>query len=142
MLYTADVVVSAATSEANPKTQILKIARGIISWVSVQFPSGCNGLVYCTIAHHEHQIAPSTEKMTMSGNGVPIEWNEYYECYQPPYELKIKAWSPDTEYNHTISVRVAVLPRRGVIATSVADALEGLFGVLVPKPISPVEEGE
>lgn len=136
MLYTADVPVKADTSEDDPEIQILGVARGIISWVSVLFPPGCHGMVYCTIASHEHQIAPSTEKMTMSGNGAPIEWDEYYECYQPPYELKIKAWSPGTTSNHTISVRVAVLPRKGVIATAVSDALESLIGVMVSKPIS------
>jgi len=141
MLFTADVVVPAGTEANSPKVQTLKIARGIISWVSVLFPPGCNGMVYCTIAHHEHQIAPSTEQMTMSGNADPIEWNEYYKCYQLPHELKIRAWSPGTTYDHTISVRVAILPREGVIATSVADAVEGLLGTLVPKPIPPGGEG-
>lgn len=111
MLFTKDIEVTANKLQSAPKEDIIKIAHGIITWLSVTFPSGCNGMVHCVLLHHEHQIAPSTEGMTMKGNRTPIEWNEYYESYQPPYELKARLWSPGTSYNHTVTIRVAVLPR-------------------------------
>jgi len=135
MLFTAHVLVETTHTEANKKEQILKIAHGIITWVSVFHQEGSNCMVNAAIFHHEHQVFPSTEGMTIVGDGIPIEWNEYYESYQPPYELKIKAWGVGIAHNHTIHIRVAVLPRKAVLAVSVIDAIKGLFGVLSPKRI-------
>lgn len=128
MLFTKDIEVTANKLESAPEEAIIKIAHGIITWVSVLHPPGCHGMVHCIILHHEHQIAPSTEGMTMVGDGIPIEWNEYYESYQPPYELKAKLWSPGTSYSHTITVRVAVLPR-GVVSpwTTLTQAFSKFF---------------
>ena len=135
MLFTANVTVAAETTEASPTTEVLKIAHGIITRIMVLFPPGCAGLAHCVILHHEHQIAPSTENMNLSGDTFPIEWDEYYESYQPPYELKIKAWNDDDTFAHTVTVRVAILPRKAILALAVVDAVKSLFGFLSPKRI-------
>lgn len=131
MLFTKDIEVTANKSASAPKEDIIKIAHGIITWLSVTFPSGCNGMVHCVVLHHEHQIAPSTEGMTMKGNRTPIEWNEFYESYQPPYELKVKLWSPGTSYAHTVTVRAAVLPRRVAIPFKETESLFAKFFKLI-----------
>lgn len=135
MIFTKDITVLAGTTEKVPKEEIIKIAHGIITWFSVNFPNGCCGEVNCVILFHEHQIAPSTKGMTMIGDGFPIAWEEYYEVYQPPYELKVKLWSPDATYDHTITIDVAILPRKAIIALAVADAIKNIFGLLSPKRI-------
>ena len=135
MLFTTDINIPKNTTSADPVVEILKIAHGIVTWISVLFPPGCARLAHCVILHHEHQIAPSTEMMDLSGDTFPIAWDEYYESYQPPYELKIKAWNEDDTYPHKITVRVAVLPRKAIIALAIVDAIKGLFGVLSPKRI-------
>lgn len=135
MLFTANVLVETDHTESAKKEQILKIAHGIVTWASVLFPPGCAGLVHCVVLHHEHQIFPSTENMDLIGDGFPIEWNEYYECYQPPYELKIKAWGVSCSYDHIITVKVAILPRKAIIALAIVDAIKGVFGMLSPKRI-------
>lgn len=139
MLFTADVTVPKSTAEASPTTQILRLAHGILAWVSVLFPPGCAGLAHCVILHHEHQIVPSTENMNLSGDTHPIEWDDYYECYQPPYEFKIKAWNEDDTYAHTITIRVAIMPRKAIVPLSITDALKAAFGVLSPKRIFTAE---
>lgn len=140
MLFTAEPVVTPNDTEASPKVKTLKIAHGIISWVSVLFPTGCHQMVHCVILHHEHQVWPSTEGMSLSGDTVPIEWTEYYEAYQPPYELKVKLWSEETVHNHAVTIRIAVLPRKAIVAASLTDALKGLFGLLLPRRIIPPSE--
>ncbi|GAI48876.1 unnamed protein product, partial [marine sediment metagenome] len=125
----------------NKKEQILHIAHGIITWVSVFFPPGCHNMVHCVVLHHEHQIFPSTEGMTLAGNATPIEWTEYYESYQPPYELKVKLWGVGCAYKHTITVRVAILPRKAIIAIAIVDAIKGMFGLLRPKRLFTLGQG-
>lgn len=71
----------------------------------------------------------------MTGDTTPIEWSEYYESYQPPYELKIKAWTDGTIYDHTITVRVAILPKKALVSASVAEAIKNVFQLLSPKRV-------
>jgi len=142
MLFTKSFLVKTTHTVTNHKVAVIEIAQGIITWLSVLYPTGCHGMVHTIIKHHEHQIAPSTEEMSIIGDGTPIEWAEYYESYQPPYELKVELWGVDCTYNHTVTVRVAVLPRKAIIALAVVDAFKSLFGLFSPKRIFTRKEVE
>jgi len=135
MLFQASLAIPKETPFANPTTVILKIANGIITKIMVRPRPGHAGLAHLVIRHHEHQIAPSTENMDFSGDTFPIDWEEYYESYQPPYELKLQGWNLDDTYPHTFDVFVAILPRRAIIALAIVDAIKSAFGVLSPKRI-------
>jgi len=135
MLFSKNILVETDNTESNKKVEILGIAHGIVSFISVLFPTVCHGMLHCIIRHHEHQIVPSTEGMTMIGDGFPIEWTEYYESYQPPYELKIEAWGVGCSYPHIITVRAGILPRKAIIALAVVDAIKNAFSLLSPKRI-------
>ena len=128
MLFTATVTVAAGKTEANASDTILKIAHGIIRWVSIDFPPGCEGLAHSAVYHHEHRIFPSTESMSINGDRFPVEWVEYYEVYQPPYELKLRCWNLDDTYEHKITARVAILPRKAVLGTSWTDSIRDVIG--------------
>ena len=135
MLFEASITILKDTTQASPKTEIIKIAHGIITKIMVRPRPGHHGLAHLVILHHEHQIAPSTEGMELHGDAAPIDWEEYYESYQPPYELKLKGWNEDDTWPHTFDVYVAVLPRKAIIAYQLADALRGILGMLSPKRI-------
>jgi len=135
MLFQADITIEVGKTKADPETEILKIAHGIITNIIVQIPAGHRALSHLVILHHEHQIAPSTEGMDIHGNFFPVEWGEYYESYQPPYELKLVGWNDDDTYPHTFTVYVAILPRKAILALAVVDAIKSAFSFLSPKRI-------
>jgi len=135
MLFEASITIPKNTTQADPTEATLKIAHGIITKIMVRPRPGHTALAHCVILHHEHQIAPSTEMMELHGDTFPIDWEEYYESYQPPYELKIKGWNDDDTYPHTFDVYVAILPRKAILALAVVDAIKGVFGMLSPKRI-------
>ena len=135
MLYQADITIPKNTLETAPTVVMMGIARGIVTKIMVRPRPGHAALAHIVIRHHEHQIAPSTEKMDFHGDTFPIDWEEYYESYQPPYELKIEGWNDDDTYPHTFDVFVAVLPRRAIVAHTAADAIKDTLGVLSPKRI-------
>lgn len=135
MLFQASITIPADTSQASPTTETLMIAHGIITKLMVRPRPGHAALAHLVILHHEHQIAPSTEGMDIHGDTAPIDWEEYYESYQAPYELKLKGWNDDDTYEHTFDVFVAVLPRSATIARALGTTLKGLFGILPPKRI-------
>ncbi len=133
MLFEVSITIPKNTTETAPTEVICKIAHGIITKFMVRPRPGHAGLAHCVILHHEHQIAPSTENMDIHGDALPIDWEEYYESYQPPYELKIKGWNSDDTYPHTFDIYVAILPRKAIIALAIVDAIKSLFGMLSPK---------
>lgn len=135
MLFEWQIDVASNTTKAIPVEQDLLLAHGIITWVSIFFPPGCHQMVKCAIFHREHQIFPSRSDEVIAGNASPVEWTEYYEMYQPPYDLKARLWSPNTVYAHTITVRIAVLPRKAIIALALVDSIKGLFGLFMPRRI-------
>jgi hypothetical protein len=135
MLFEKSITIPKSTASTAPTIVTLGIAHGIITRIMVRPRPGHHGLAHCVILHHEHQIAPSTEGMTLHGDQPAIDWDEYYESYQPPYELKIKGWNEDDTFDHTFDVYVAILPRKGIIATAVTDALTNVLSIFSPKRI-------
>ncbi len=135
MLFEASITIPKNTTQSSPTSLTLKIAHGIITKIMVRPRPGHAALAHCVILHHEHQIAPSTVSMDFSGDTFPIDWEEYYESYQPPYELKIKGWNDDDTYPHTFDIFVAILPRKAVLALAIVDAIKGILGMLSPKRI-------
>ena len=135
MLFQADITIPKNTTEANPTIAMLDIRKGIITKIMVRPRPGHAALAHLVILHHEHQIAPSTENMDLHGDAPSIDWEEYYESYQPPYELKLKGWNEDDTYPHTFDVMVAILPRKAILALAIVDAIKSLFGLLSPKRI-------
>lgn len=135
MLFQASITIPKNTTSTSPTTETLKIAHGIITKIMVRPRPGHHALAHLVILHHEHQIAPSTENMDLHGDQPPIDWEEYYESYQPPYELKLKGWNEDDTWPHTFDVYAAILPRKAIIAYQIADAIRGILGMLSPKRI-------
>jgi len=133
MLFEAQITIPKNTTSTNPTTEICKIAHGIITKIMVRPRPGHAGLAHLVILHHEHQIAPSTEGMSLHGDSWPIDWEEYYESYQPPYELKLKGWNEDDTYPHAFDVFIAILPRKAILALAVIDAIKSVFAMLSPK---------
>ncbi|GAH13329.1 unnamed protein product, partial [marine sediment metagenome] len=92
MLFQASITIPKSTPESNPTFATMTIAHGIITKMMVRPRAGHAALAHLVILHHGHQIAPSTENMEFHGDTFPIDWEEYYESYQPPYELRLKGW--------------------------------------------------
>jgi len=135
MLFQQSITIPKNKAKTSPTTAIMGIAHGIITKIMVRPRPGHAALAHLVIRHHEHQIAPSTENMDFSGDTFPIDWEEYYESYQPPYTLKLVGWNDDDTYPHTFDVFVAVLPRKAIVATAIIDAIKSVFSLLSPKRI-------
>ena len=135
MLFESSITIPKNTTSSAATGVVMLIAHGIITKIMVRPRPGHAALAHCVILHHEHQIAPSTENMDFAGDTFPIDWEEYYESYQPPYELKIKGWNDDDTYEHTFDIFVAILPRKALAAPSLVDAVKGILGMLSPRRI-------
>lgn len=109
MFYDFAVTVPAGTAKSSPVIETLKLTAGIIHPLSVEFPAGCRGYVYCTILHQEHQLWPTNPRGALRAEGYIIPIEDYYPLTTEPYSLKVRAWAPNATYNHTLTVRVTVV---------------------------------
>jgi len=135
MLYQADITIPPNTTEANATIVTFGIAKGVITKIMVRPRPGHAALAHLVMLHHEHQIAPSTTDMDFHGDTFPIDWEEYLECSQPPFTLKLKGWNDDDTYSHTFDVFVAQLPNRYTLAYALTNAIANLAGILSPRRI-------
>ena len=110
-LYIVDLTVPADTAQTSPIEKTVKIEEEVIVKVMVHFPAGCHGYVYTACYYGEEQIFPRPYGSYLHGDAETITWEEYYELPESPCILTIKAWSPGTNYNHTIIWRINALPK-------------------------------
>lgn len=132
MFFETSLTIPKNTTELNPVTDIVKIAKGIVTEVFVFIPDGHAGLSHSYVLHHEAPIFPSTKGMNFKGNRTTYHWKEYYECYQPPFEFKVCGWNEDDTYEHTVYFAFVILPRKAVLVTAIIDALKNFFSLLSP----------
>lgn len=111
MIFAWDITISAGTSAASPKTQILKLSSGVIVKVEIKFASGCHGLVKVRLRHEESQLVPLSRDEWITGDDEAVSFPEFFELWTTPYQLKFLGCSPGTSYAHVVTVRVSVLPK-------------------------------
>ena len=110
MFFAWDITVDAGTEEDDPKTQILKLTKGVITGLDVVFAPGCHRLVKTRIRRYESQLVPLSRDEWVTGDGETVRTEPYYEMLEAPYQLKFIGASPLTAYDHVITVRVRMQP--------------------------------
>lgn len=111
MIFAWDITILAGKTAASPKTQILKLSKGIIVKVEVKFVRGCHGMVKVRLRHEESQLVPLSRDEWITGDDESVTFPEFFELKTGPYQLKFVGCSPGTRYNHTVTVRISVLPK-------------------------------
>jgi hypothetical protein len=110
MYFCYDITIPYNTLEKLPYRAYLRFTKGIITEVAIKFPAGCHGMVQARFYRHEQQLIPLTRDEWITGDDETVETETYGDLTDFPYQLKLVACSPDTDYDHTITVRVQVLP--------------------------------
>lgn len=127
MFFAWDISVPAGTPEASPTTQILKLTAGVMTKVAVKYPEGCHRLVKVRLKHWESQLIPLSRGEWLTGNDESVETDTYFELATGPYELKFEGASPSAGYDHTVTVRVTVLPRAAASMLPFIELLTRMF---------------
>lgn len=127
MIYAWDITISAGTAAADPKTQILKLSKGVITKVEIKFARGCHGLVKVRLLHREAALVPLSRDEWITGDDEPVSFPEFFELDTTPYQLKFVGCSPGTGYDHDLTVRISVLPKRVATMIPVIELLTRLL---------------
>jgi hypothetical protein len=127
MIFAKDFTVPANTPEDEPEEWPIKVSSGVLSYVGFKFPAGCHGMVKVRLWHGEFQIVPLNKDEWITGDGEEVKFTEFYEVDEEPYEMKIRACSPDTTNDHTITLRMVVLPKMAASLIPFIDLLTKFF---------------
>jgi len=112
MFYVEEIKIPANTSEKNAIKRTFKVTKGVIHRVEVHFPPGCAALAKVQIFRFTHQIFPTTRGTYFASDNETIKFRDHYEIRVAPAELTIKAWNEDDTYDHTVRVRIGIIPKR------------------------------
>ena len=128
MFYDFAITVPKDTTELAPVTQVMKLTKGVVTRVEVQFPNGCAGLAHCKLLHEESQKWPTPPSTSFASDGHAIVIDENFELNTEPFSLKAVCWNEDDTFSHTLYVRVGVL--RCEIAIMILKVFQGLEKML------------
>ena len=131
MIYEYDLVLPADTKEATPEPLVMQLTHGIIHRVEISFPSGCNGQVKVVIRRALHQVFPTNPDGQLKANGFTISGPVWYELEEAPYQLEAYGWSPDTSYDHTITIRLYIERREVLEPGAETVGIIGRLGALI-----------
>lgn len=133
MFYDVALTIPVDTPQTNPAEQEVKLTHGVITHVEVEFPPGCNGMVYAYIRQGLHQVWPTNPDSQFATSGRAIVWNDYIELFTEPYSVVIGGYSPDTRYDHKIIFRFEVtskdIAERGKVQQGLLSSIGRLLGL-------------
>jgi hypothetical protein len=98
------------TAEAAPHIETIDIQSGVVHRVHISIPSGHAGLTGVRVLRGLHQVAPTSASEWFQGDDMELDYQEYIEIAEAPFELTIESFNLDDTYAHTFRVGIGVLP--------------------------------
>jgi len=127
MIYTAQITISKNTAYGSRASTNIGCGVGVIHKIDIVLPPGCEQLVHVALYEGGHPFAPTNEGMSFTGDGEVISFPEFYEFKDVPHIVTVWTWNTDECYNHTILVRIYMLPKWLLIPYRVANVIiEGI----------------
>jgi hypothetical protein len=111
MFFAWDITIPANTLRSEPYEQMLHLQRGIITRIDVKYPRGCHGNVGVRLFCHESLILPFSRGEWLTGDDEAVRADMYFPLEPIPYELKFHGHSEGCTYDHTVTVRITILPK-------------------------------
>ena len=108
MIYTASITIAANTAEVDATRTVLRVGKGLVWRLEVEFPPGCAGLAHLFITDGSYQVFPATPGESFASDGSVISFDDLYLKNTPPYQFDITCWNLDQAWDHTLQVRVAM----------------------------------
>ena len=103
MRFSFQLTVPANTPLLSPVLARAKMAKGRITTARVKFEAGCFNQVKIVVRDRLFQIVPAAGLVPLFGDNVNFRIPMNYNLIDPPYELGLFGWSPDTKYQHIIT---------------------------------------
>ena len=118
MVYSATITTEAATVEEAPLVTNVKVTKGVLYRFEIYFPPGPSGLVGVQIRYHDQQLYPVQRDEWFIGDNVTIGFDDLYGVDTPPFIFEIRTYNVDTDYDHLVQLRMAIVSQEEYMAKS------------------------
>lgn len=139
MLYVFDFETPANTPATAKKRTALRMSAGIIQKIEIVIPPGPAHLLHLQITDGLHQVWPSNEEGDFAGDNDRIDFEDYYELLQPPFELYAYTWNEDEVYPHRVIIRIGV--KEPEVAPEITPPIIGPEEEIIPLTEEQLQEG-
>lgn len=116
MIYSQDCEILTTNTIINIARHTLKVTKGLIYKVEVEFPPGCAGLIHLVIYDGGHQVWPSNPDQTFHSDGYTISFEDTFLKFIAPYQFDIFGYTEGTDHDHTPVVRLGLVSKEVFIA--------------------------
>ena len=123
MFYAWNFTLAANKAEAAKTKHALHLEKGTVTRCEIVFPVGCSNLVFVHIDEALHQVYPKDPTYKFVGDGSVIGCTDEYEIKEEPYTLQFHGWNTDEIYDHTITVRIQLVPAKEILHRVVAEVM-------------------
>lgn len=111
MIYPKTVVTPSNTPQGTPQRTVLKIAKGLVYFLELYYPSGSQGLLHVAIYDGGFQVWPTEHGSSFVGDDVHFFYDDLYIKEQPPFQFDILTWNDDDRYSHQVIVRIGLVTK-------------------------------
>lgn len=130
-LFYIPVTIPKNTPASTPQIETIEIQSGIVHRIHISIPSGHAGLTGVRVLRGLHQVAPTTGSEWFQGDDMELDYQEYIEVAEAPFELTIESYNADDTYAHTFRVGIGVLPEWVLLPqVLLKDILSGVAEIL------------
>jgi hypothetical protein len=129
MRFDYDFTIPADTSSLTPERLDARLLKGTLTSISVEFKPGCAHMVLVAIREQLTQIAPANPGGSFNGDGATLTFPMNWPIQDEPFELQVYAWSPGTNFPHTLLIRFDVDPSEKNDKSAILEALARLLNM-------------
>jgi len=116
LIYSANIITSSGQTALDPKRTILKLTKGLIYKVEIDFPSGSAGLAGVMVCDGSYQVWPSSKGEWFTGDSSNIVFEDMYIKETDPFEFVIYSYNTDDTYDHLINIRIGLVSKEVFMA--------------------------
>lgn len=109
MIYQTTISTPITLYVDTPLRTVLKVAKGLVYKIEVDFPPGPQGLLKVRIFDGGHQMWPSSPDEYFQTDGYCISFEDTFLKLAEPYQFDILTWNIDETYAHTVTVRIGLV---------------------------------
>ncbi len=106
MIYSATIKTEANTAKVDTVNTVIRITKGLVWLVEVEFPAGCSGLAHIQIFDGKYQLFPASPGDSLHSDGAVLSFDDLYLKQAAPFQFVIKTWNLDETHPHTLQVRI------------------------------------
>lgn len=111
MFYSEYITFPAAQTENTATVRRLRVNRGVITTLWVQFPPGCAALTKVRLYHEGHPFVPVHKEDYIKGDNYTFKIPIMFEIKSSPEQITIEGWNEDDIHDHEIGFYILVLPK-------------------------------